>query len=98
LIGPRLNRGVWGEGKQDIRAVLWSECGGAVGCDMMEIERTRTRKAVVKKEKKKHFKTHITQKRHAICFPLNEEKESFVFLFCFSLILCSFSLGEKKEE
>lgn len=49
------------------------------------------------KKTKKKFQTHITQKRHAICFPLNEEKKA-LFSFFVSLILCSFSLGEKKRN
>lgn len=51
------------------------------------------RRAVVRKRKKKKnqkkFQTHITQKRHAICFPLNEEKKA---LFSFFVSLSFFAL------
>lgn len=41
------------------------------------------------KKTKKKFQTHITQKRHAICFPLNEEKKA---LFSFFVSLSFFAL------
>jgi hypothetical protein len=83
-----LNRGIWGEGNQ-----VYSDNRKGALCGRDDGEREGGKK------EEKIAKIHITQKRHAIWFPLNEEKESLFSFFLFlSLILCSFSLGEKKEE